>query len=403
MAKILIGITGSIAAIKTINLIHMLTQNGHQCKVIVTNDGLNFVTPVSLTAMGAEVFIDDLKLNSAKAMEHINLAKWAEYILIVPASANSIAKLAHGFADNLLMATVLASNVKPIIVPAMNQQMWKNSFTQKNISILKEVGIQFWGPKSGLQACGDNDIGRMLEPDEIYSKFEELENNNNLKANNQDGLLSGLTLIITAGATREAIDPVRYISNHSSGKMGYAIAEQAIKYGAKVILISSKVNIEPPQGLYKFIIAETADDILANSKISAQDCDIFIGCAAICDYKIANYSPQKIKKDGQALTLHLTPNPDIISEIKASYPNLFVVGFAAETENIIDNAITKLKKKNLDMIIANDVSNDRVFGKNMNQITIINKSLHQTITDYSEKKILASLILENIAYNFSNL
>jgi len=397
MAKILIGITGSIAAIKTVSFIHMLTQNDHQCKVIVTTDGLNFVTPVSLTAMGAEVFVDDLKFNSSKTMEHINLAKWAEHILIVPASANSIAKLAHGFADNLLMATILASNIKPIIVPAMNQQMWKNQFTQKNINILKEIGIEFWGPKSGLQACGDNDIGRMLEADEIFLKFEGLLKTQH---SSKSKLLSGLTIVITSGATHEAIDPVRYISNHSSGKMGYAIAEEAIKYGAKVILISGKVNIEPPQGLFKFIIAQTADDMLTHSQAHAKNCDIFIGCAAICDYKVSNYFPQKIKKGGQPLTLDLIPNPDIISAIKATYPDIFVVGFAAETENVINNAITKLKKKNLDMIIANDVSNDLVFDKDMNQITIINKNLQQITSDYTEKRYLASLVLESIAHNF---
>jgi phosphopantothenoylcysteine decarboxylase/phosphopantothenate--cysteine ligase len=402
MARVLIGITGSIAAIKTINLIHILVQSGHQCKVIVTKDGLNFVTPISLAAMGAQVFIDDLHTNPARVMEHINLARWAEHILIIPASANSIAKLANGFADNLLMATILASSVSPIIVPAMNQQMWKNSFTQRNIAILKEAGIEFWGPQFGLQACGDNDIGRMLEPDEIYDNFKCLLSSKISNAAAKTGSLNGLTMIITAGATVEDIDPVRYISNHSSGRMGYALAEAAIYYGAKVILISGKADIDPPHGLFKFIVAKATNDMLSSAKEQAATCDIFIGCAAICDYRVASYSPQKIKKNEQQLTLNLIPNPDIISQIKSTYPDLFVIGFAAETENIINNAIAKLKKKKLDMIIANDVSGNRAFGTDMNQVTIINKKLNQTATDYTDKKNLAYLILEIIADNLLN-
>jgi phosphopantothenoylcysteine decarboxylase/phosphopantothenate--cysteine ligase len=352
--------------------------------------------------MGAEVFIDDLHIKPARVMDHINLARWAEYILIVPASANSIAKLAHGFADNLLMATILASSVNPIIVPAMNQQMWKNSFTQKNIITLKQSGIEFWGPRFGLQACGDNDIGRMLEPDEIYDNFKWLLSNKISNYAAKIGSLNGLTIVITAGATLEAIDPVRYISNHSSGKMGYALAEAAIYHGAKVILISGKVEVEAPHGLFKFIVATTANDMLTCAKEHTSTCDIFIGCAAVCDYRVASYSPQKIKKNEQMLTLNLIPNSDIISHIKSTYPDLFVVGFAAETENILENAITKLKKKKLDMVVANDVSCDRVLGKDMNQVTIINKNLNQTTTDYIDKKDLAYLILESIANNLSN-
>jgi phosphopantothenoylcysteine decarboxylase/phosphopantothenate--cysteine ligase len=398
MAKILLGITGSIAAVKIISLIHKLTQNGHECSVIVTHDGLNFVTPISIMAMGAKVFTDACDSNSSKVMEHINLAKWAEFILIVPCSANTIAKLAHGFADNLLLATVLASDVKPIIVPAMNQQMWKNQFTQNNITILNQMGIEFWGPVIGLQACGDNDIGRMLEVDAIYSKFEELHNDNSKK---RSKLLHGLTLVITAGATSENIDPVRYITNRSSGKMGYAIAKEAVKYGAKVILISGNVSIEKPNGLMKFISITTADEMLYHCIENATNCDIFIGCAAVCDYKISNYSPQKIKKTHHPLTLDLIPNPDIIATIKNIYPNLFIVGFAAETENVVDNAIVKLKQKNLDIIIANDVSNGRVFDQNMNQVTLINKKLDKINTNYIKKDNLASLILEFIAINLT--
>jgi phosphopantothenoylcysteine decarboxylase/phosphopantothenate--cysteine ligase len=398
MAKVLLGITGSIAAVKTIGLIHKLTQNGHECSVIITSDGLNFVTPTSLIAMGAKVFTDDWVDNPTKVMEHINLAKWAEFILIVPCSGNTIAKLAHGFADNLLLATILASEVKPIIVPAMNQQMWKNQFTQNNINILKQIGIEFWGPIIGLQACGDNDIGRMLEVDVIYSKFIELCNDQSII---RSQLLEGLTLVITAGATIENIDPVRYITNRSSGKMGYAIAKEAVKYGAKVILISGNVNIDKPNGLMKFISISTADEMLHHCIENTTSCDVFIGCAAVCDYKIANYNPQKIKKKHHSLTLDLIPNPDIIATIKIKYPNLFVVGFAAETENVIDNAIAKLKQKKLDMIIVNDVSNERVFNQDMNQITIINTKLDQITTNYIKKDNLAHLILETIANNLS--
>lgn len=394
MAKILIGITGSIAATKTIILIHMFTKNGHQCKTIVTNDGLNFVTPMSVNSMGAEVFIDDLKSNSDNAMKHIDLARWAEHIFIVPASANTIAKLAHGFADNLLMMTLLASNIKPIIVPAMNQQMWKNNFTQKNISILKELDIKIWGPKAGLQACGDNDVGRMLEADEIYLKFMELLNEKPDFLSNE--VFNDLNIVITAGSTREAIDPVRYIGNHSSGKMGYVLAEEAVKLGFKVTLISGITNIEKPNGLYKFIVAKSAEEMLDCSLAQVKNASIFISCAAISDYKVVNYSAQKIKKTNKVISMKLTLNVDVVSHIKSVFPKLFVVGFAAETENIIDNAIRKLKNKNLDMIIANDVSNGQVFDKDTSQVIIINKELQQFKSECANKRYLAEIILKNL-------
>jgi phosphopantothenoylcysteine decarboxylase/phosphopantothenate--cysteine ligase len=435
MANIIIGISGSIAAVKSINLIHELVLQGHKCAAIVTTDGLNFVTITALASQGADVYTDDMyqknghrygnNYSYASIMEHINLAKWADLIVVVPASANTIAKLAHGFADNLLTTTILASPVKTlkVIVPAMNGQMWHNPITQDNLKRLQRFGFMQWGPTFGKQACGDVDLGRMLEVADILKHIDDTLNNNSnnkndeFNPNNQPDSLRNplnhlpdlpdspylpdsfhvsnspkpflsLHIVITAGGTLEPIDPVRYIANHSSGKMGYSIAEVAINWGAKVTLISgSQVALPIPPGVHKFIKVITADEMLSHVMIESKHADIFIGCAAVSDYKVLYPASQKIKKSGDInssgdiigdvksakITLELVENPDIIYTIKQTYPNLFVVGFAAETQNIIENATKKMIDKNLDMIIANDVSEGKVFGENEAQVTIITK------------------------------
>ncbi|MFN8770460.1 MAG: bifunctional phosphopantothenoylcysteine decarboxylase/phosphopantothenate--cysteine ligase CoaBC [Neisseriaceae bacterium] len=390
--RILFGITGSIAAIKTMDLIHKVVQLGHECKVIITKDGLNFVTPMALSSMGVDVFIDD-NINQYKfsnIMEHINLAKWADNIIVVPASANTIAKLAHGFSDNLLTATILASPAKKIIVPAMNQQMWKTQSTQLNIEILDKFDYLIWGPTYGLQACGDVDVGRMIEVDDVVEKIKLL----NIK-NDRLKKLKDKKIVITAGGTIEPIDPVRYITNRSSGKMGYALAKVAVFYGAHVILISGRVEVEKPEGLAMFYSVDTAEEMLNVAKKEAVNADVFIGCAAVCDYKVKEVSTQKIKKDAEEFNLALVKNPDVIATIKKNFSNLYTVGFAAETQNLINYSINKLKSKNLDLIIANDIT-DNVFGSEYNQVTIIDKELKQFELEVLPKISVAEQIFDKI-------
>ena len=389
MKKILIAISGSVAAIKIPMLIHRLVCAGYECKVIITHDGLGFVTPMAISSMGADVYLDnDYNQSSySDVMQHINLGKWADYIILAPASANTLAKISHGFADNLLSATILASDASKIIVPAMNQLMWKNSITQANVANLTQHGFTFWGPASGLQACGDNDIGRMIEVDEIFDNIV------NLAHLVQEQILTGKHLVITAGATKEAIDPVRYISNHSSGKMGYALAVAAHNLGAKVTLVSAS-PMGAPLGV-NIVHVETAEEMLDASSKAAGTADIFIGCAAVCDYKTANYSTQKIKKS-DSMNLELTATKDILKAIRGLYPTLFIVGFAAETENIIKYAEAKLKNKQLDIIVANDVSENKVFNQDYSCVTIIDKDFSQHKLAYATKDEIARGILKHL-------
>lgn len=413
MPKLLICITGSIAAVKLPLLIHKLAEKGYVCKVIISKDGLNFVTPMAVSAMGADVYLDDnIDMNSYdQVMQHINLGKWADHILICPASANSIAKLSNGYADNLLTATILASEANKIIIPAMNQLMWKNSLTKKNASMLQEHGFIFWGPASGLQACGDNDIGRMIEVEEILEKMDALVNthfyapqsNELASPQNQVPVISnhpsitGKHIVITAGGTKEMIDPVRYISNESSGKMAYALAENAITLGAKVSLISAS-NLPAPAGVTVIPVSSSTDMLNASLEV-AETADIFIGAAAVSDYTVKQYSTKKIKKSGE-ITLDLVPTPDILKAIRTKYPKLFIVGFAAETNNLIQYARDKLINKQLDMIVANDVSNNKVFNQDTNQVRIINKDFTEFASAKESKDRIAKFILQHIIKSY---
>ncbi|MCC2625596.1 MAG: phosphopantothenoylcysteine decarboxylase [Burkholderiales bacterium] len=393
MSNILICISGSIAAIKIPHLVHKLSQKGYKCKVIISQDGLKFVTSIAISAMGADVYLDNsFEYNSYdQVMQHINLGKWANHILIAPASANTIAKLSQGFADNLLTATVLASDASKIIIPAMNKLMWKNSLTQKNLQILKHHGFTIWGPASGLQACGDNDMGRMIEVEEILEKFDTL-------INPQAHILSKKHIVITAGGTKEMIDPIRYISNHSSGKMAYALAEHAISLGARVSLISAS-SLPIPIGSTINPVISSADMLNASLKLAA-NADIFIGAAAVCDYTVATYSQQKIKKT-KSVSLDLVETPDILKTMRATYPKLFIAGFAAETNNLIQYAKAKLINKQLDIIIANDVSNNKVFNQDTNQVTIINKDFTEFASGVDSKSNIAKFILKHITEEFN--
>lgn len=342
--RVLLGVTGSIAAYKAAELIRRLRDAGAEVRVVMTDGAKAFVTPLTFQALsGLPVHENLLDKEAEAAMGHIELARWADVILIAPASANSLAGLAQGRADELLNAICLAADVPMAIAPAMNKNMWADQATQENVRLLAQRGVLFIGPDSGEQACGDIGEGRMVDSEVIISRLSELFS---------IGSLSGLTVLITAGPTREALDPVRYLSNHSSGKMGYAIAEAAVEAGAKVILVSGPVNLETPDRVSR-INVESAADMEAAVKENMTGTDIFVASAAVADYRPVIVKQDKIKKKDERLTLELEKNSDILSMVKADYAKTFCVGFAAETQDLENYARAKLKQKNIEMIAAN--------------------------------------------------
>ena len=340
--QILLGITGGIAAYKSAELCRLLIKAGADVRVAMTPAACEFITPLTMQALsGHRVYTELFDEDAEAAMGHIELARWADLILVAPASANFMARVTHGEANDLLTTLCLAATSPIAIAPAMNQAMWSNQNTQDNLNSLGDKGLHIFGPADGEQACGDIGLGRMLEPVDIIEKSAELF---------ETGELAGLRVCITAGPTREAIDPVRYISNHSSGKMGYAIAQAAIDAGAKVSLISGPVNLPaPPQA--ELIKVESAEQML-NAAINLP-CEIFIAVAAVADYRPQQIKHNKIKKTKDTMAMELVKNPDILATIAKQTPKPFCVGFAAETENLESNALTKLNNKNIDLIIAN--------------------------------------------------
>jgi phosphopantothenoylcysteine decarboxylase/phosphopantothenate--cysteine ligase len=370
MAQILLGISGSIAAYKAVLVVRELIKQGHHCRVILSRSALRFVTAELITSLGAKVYTDERidYHDTEQAMLHISLARWADRLFIVPTSANLLAKLAHGMADCLLTQVALAYNQsQPIyLAPAMNQQMWANSLTQTNLQLLQQANFVVWAPKSGLQACGEIGYGRLLEAEELTTLIQH---------SLAEQVFTGKRIVITLGATCEAIDPVRYLSNHSSGKMGLALIECALSLGAQVTAIYGKISINlPTHPNLNLISASSCNAMLAVSLAQAPTADVFIGCAAVCDYRLAEVQPHKIKKTTATLTLNLVKNPDIIATVKAHYQHLVVVGFAAETENWLINAQHKLSEKDLDLIIANEVGCDQTFNQDQTQISIINRN-----------------------------
>ena len=352
----IVGVTGSIAAYKAAELTRSLIREGANVRVIMTGGACEFITPLTLQALsGHEVHTDLLDTEAEAAMGHIELARWADALLIAPASADSIARLVQGRADDLLGACALATPAPVFVAPAMNQEMWAKQATQENVQTLVNRGVAMLGPSSGSQACGDVGAGRLLETDDIVSAVVE---------HLSTGALSGRHVVITAGPTREPICPVRYISNRSSGKMGYALAEACINAGAKTTLISGPVSCAPPSGA-TVINVETTQEMFDASMATAAAADIFIGAAAVVDFRPTTVSDRKIKRSGiEAMDLSLVPNPDIIASVADSKarPKL-VVGFAAETHDVQDYARKKLASKSLDFIFANDVS-DQAIGFN---------------------------------------
>ncbi|HHW7570390.1 TPA: bifunctional phosphopantothenoylcysteine decarboxylase/phosphopantothenate--cysteine ligase CoaBC [Mannheimia haemolytica] len=391
--KILVGITGGIAAYKTIEFIRHLKKANAEVRVVLTPAAEAFVTPLTLQAIsGNAVSTSLLDPQAELAMGHIELAKWADLIVIAPASADFIARLRMGMGNDLLSTLCLATASPILLAPAMNQQMYKQIAVQENLSVLVNRGVQLIGPNSGFQACGDVGAGRMSEPEEIYQAVLAHF------SSNQD--LQGLNVTITAGPTREAIDPVRYISNHSSGKMGYAIANAFAERGAKVTLISGPVNLPTPKNVER-INVESAVEMEQQAVKFAQKSAIFIGCAAVADYRMAEISNQKIKKtdENDELTLKLVKNPDIIANVAHLTENRpFVVGFAAETQNMAEYAKSKLERKNLDMICANDVSGGQVFGQDQNALHLFWKNGEKTLPLADKSKLAESLVQEIVKH-----
>lgn len=360
--NILLGVTGGIAAYKTPDLVRKLAAKGATVRVVLTNSAKEFVSPLALQAVSGNTVSSDLLDKDAEAaMGHIELAKWADKLLIAPATANFIAKLTHGLADDLLSTLCLATDAPIYIAPAMNQQMWHAKATQANLKTLSQRDVTFFGPAQGEQACGDVGPGRMLEPQELA---------NLLLPEKSPKLLEGKKITITAGPTREEIDPVRYISNHSSGKMGYALANAAKELGAEVTLVSGPVNLPPPTDI-NTVKVSSADQMLDAVMSTMKDCNIFIGCAAVADYKVQQKVDQKIKKSDDELTLTFIKNPDILKEVAHLSAPPFTVGFAAETQNLKEYALAKLQRKKLNMIAANDVSDSKIgFNSEQNALTV---------------------------------
>ncbi|MFA6408584.1 MAG: bifunctional phosphopantothenoylcysteine decarboxylase/phosphopantothenate--cysteine ligase CoaBC [Gammaproteobacteria bacterium] len=374
--KILLGITGCIAAYKICELVRILIQNGAEVKVIMTDSAQKFITPLTLETLSKNrVYTSMFELNRAPDLEHIALARWCDALLIAPATANIIAKITHGIADDLLSTVCLATSTftPKFIAPAMNMEMWKNMATQNNIETLGKMGLKILGPDEGIQACGDIGPGRMLEPIEIVKMLE---------SSCLPPLLKGKNVIITAGPTIEPIDPVRFISNHSSGKMGYAIANAAEMLGAKVTLISGPTKLPVPYNV-KRIDVTTAEEMYKAVMSNIKNCHIFIATAAVADYRIEKNSKQKIKKTSEKLSLSLVKNPDILSAVaKLKNPPL-TVGFAAETENLLENAKQKLVSKKIDIIAANLVGKNLGFQSDNNVLLVLTK--HGEVFELSER------------------
>ena len=361
--NVLLGVSGGIAAYKSAELVRQLQEAGASVRVIMTRGAQEFITPLTLQALsGNPVHTALLDEEAERGMGHIELARWADLMLIAPATADLLARLAAGRADDLLTTVALATAAPLMLAPAMNQQMWRDPATDDNVQTLGSRGVHLVGPASGEQACGDVGPGRMEEPAVIVKAAAGLF---------ESGLLAGKRVVVTAGPTREAIDPVRYISNHSSGKMGYALARAAAEAGALTTLVSGPVALPTPEHVNR-IGVESARDMLASCQALIGDCDIFIACAAVADYRPAETQADKIKKTREQVTLQLIRNPDIVSAVAATANGPFTVGFAAETNQVLGYARDKMQRKGLDMIIANDVSDTAIgFNSDDNEVTVL--------------------------------
>jgi phosphopantothenoylcysteine decarboxylase/phosphopantothenate--cysteine ligase len=392
--RVLLGVSGGIAAYKAPDLVRKLTAKGAEVRVVLTASAEHFVSPLSLQAVSGNTVSNDLLDPAAEAaMGHIELAKWADYLLIAPATANLLAKMANGIADDLLTTLYLATIAKVVIAPAMNQQMWKAPSVTRNVHQLQQDGVTFFGPASGEQACGDVGAGRMEEPERIADFVDSI--------GSTAQSLIGKTVVITAGPTREAIDPVRYISNHSSGKMGFALAHAAKEAGATVKLVSGPVSLTTPAGVERTNVDSAAS---MHSAVMAQidSADIFIACAAVADYRPANQASNKIKKTNDELTLTFVKNPDILKDVAALSQPPFTLGFAAESQNVEHYARGKLEKKKLNMIAANDISIEGLgFNSDQNALHVFWPEGDKVLAADS-KTNLAKTLIELLASHYNN-
>ncbi|SFF51839.1 phosphopantothenoylcysteine decarboxylase / phosphopantothenate--cysteine ligase [Fontimonas thermophila] len=386
--RIVLGVTGGIAAYKAVELVRRLKEAGADVQVVMTEDALRFVGAATFQAVSAHPVRSSLWDAAAEAaMGHIELARWPDLILIAPASANTLARLAHGLADDLLSTLCLATDRPIALAPSMNRLMWAHAATQANLRTLMQRGVHILGPGSGSQACGEIGEGRMWEPAQIRDAVVALL---------RDGPLLGVRVVVTAGPTREPIDPVRFITNRSSGKMGYALAAALAQMGAEVTLVSGPTALATPPGVNR-IDVETAAQMLDATRAEAAGAQILIGAAAVADYRLHTPSAHKIKKKTDTLELSLVKNPDILCELRRAYPDLFIVGFAAETERLAEHARDKLARKQLDLIAANWVGEGRAFERDDNALHVFWNGGERELTQKPKADLareLAMLIAE---------
>jgi phosphopantothenoylcysteine decarboxylase/phosphopantothenate--cysteine ligase len=394
--RILLGITGGIAAYKCCELVRQLRREGAEVQVLMTPAAAAFVTPLSLQAVsGRPVRTDLLDPSAEAAMGHIELARWGEVLLVAPASADALARLAQGHANDLLSTCYLAFDGPKFLAPAMNQAMWRAPATGRNVAQLEADGATVLGPASGSQACGDEGPGRMIEPADLVRALEAWAT---ARGDSSPSPWAGRHVVITAGPTREALDPVRYLTNKSSGQQGFALAEAAVAAGARVTLITGPVSLPTPDGVTR-IDVEAAQDMLTAAEAACADADLCVAVAAVADYRVAEVATQKLKRqDGVPLTLTLVPNPDIIATLAAqrgSRARPVLVAFAAETENVLAHARSKRSKKGVDFVVANDVSRaDIGFNSEENCVTVLGPSGETALPKMSKRALSTQLLQE---------
>jgi phosphopantothenoylcysteine decarboxylase/phosphopantothenate--cysteine ligase len=389
--RIVLGVTGGIAAYKAADLVRRLRETDAEVRVVMTRGAQAFVTPLTFQAVSGNPVHTELLDESAEAgMGHIELARWADLLLVAPATADFIARLAHGLADDLLTTLCLATAAPIVLAPAMNQQMWANAAVQANCALLRERGLRLIGPETGSQACGDSGPGRMTEPTAIVEAL--LGGPHGQPGGSLANTLIGRHVVVTAGPTYEDIDPVRFIGNRSSGRMGFAVAAAAVEAGARVSLVAGPVRLETPPGVERTDVRsaqEMRDAVLA----LVPEADLFVGAAAVADYAPAHRADQKIKKDAAKLSLELAPTPDILAEVAALKKRPFTVGFAAETERLKEHALQKLSRKRLDMIAANRVGVDGGgFESEFNEILLLTADGEQNLGSGSKRDLARRLI-----------
>lgn len=382
--KVLLGVCGGIAAYKSADLVRRLKDQGAEVRVVMTQGAQAFVTPLTFQAVsGNDVRTELFDRSAEAAMGHIELARWADMIVVAPATADFIARLRAGMANDLLSTLCLATDAKLVLAPAMNRLMWANPATQENCETLKQRGVALLGPGSGSQACGETGEGRMLEPLEIIDAVMGLLDS---------GPLAGKHVLITAGPTLEPIDPVRYISNNSSGKMGYAVAAAAAKLGASVTLVSGPVALEVPPRVQR-VWANSADDMLQAVLPRAGDADIFIATAAVADYRPALAADSKIKKQSESLNIELERTEDVLAAVAAKFEHVFAVGFAAETDKLLEYARSKLERKGLDMVAANWVNQAGTgFNADQNALTLVTADGEEELPVMSKVELAGALM-----------